>query len=150
MTRDEYEIEICACLDEGRSLPFKEVRIGDWRPIVAECHKNADTWVKATPGSKAIRGWITFAAYSDDSVGLTAHSIVEEADGRRFDITPLENESYRRGARFVAHYGDDQSFFAMKELGLEIRCLNSAPSPKLDSQASLAAWAPDGDEDGFV
>jgi len=65
-------------------------------------------------------------------VGLTAHSIVQGADGRLFDITPLESERYRRGMRFIKHVGDDEVFFEQERRGRDIKCPCPA-SPPIDT-----------------
>jgi hypothetical protein len=62
-------------------------------------------------------------SYGGDAVGLTAHSIVKGPDGDLFDITPLCNEGGRHPLHFVAHVGDDRSFFEMKEgTGISFTC----------------------------
>jgi hypothetical protein len=40
--------------------------------------------VRLNPDAKAIRGWVVRANYSDGSIGLTAHSVVEGPDGASF------------------------------------------------------------------
>ncbi len=57
-----------------------------------------------------------------DKVGLTAHSVVRDQDGTLFDITPLANEAWRTGMHFVVHDADEDTFFAMTKLGLDIHC----------------------------
>lgn len=134
MTRDEYETDVCSRRRDAEKIPYHAVGIGDWRPKVAECHANADAWVRANPRTKAIGGWVEYASFGEGTVALTAHSIVEDADGRRFDITPLyqENTSIPRYVQFVEHRGDDASFFAMKDQDHEIQCCGDKPAPKLD------------------
>jgi hypothetical protein len=80
---------------------------------------------------------VIYASFGRDVVGLTAHSIVKDPDGTLFDITPLESESCRKGMRFVAHVGDDSSFFEIKAKGHSFTCppdLMRDPPP----------WSPDG------
>ncbi len=108
--RRDYETTICARLPEGEAVPFKEVFIGEWHPKVAECHDNADAWVGSHRQCVAVRGWVTYASFEGDAVGLTAHSIIKDADGTVFDITPLRKEDGRKGMRFIAHHGDDPFF----------------------------------------
>ena len=124
MTRAEYESAVCARVDHAVRVPFRRVSLADWSPKVAECHQNADTWVAANPGFEAVRGWVTYASFGGDSVGLTAHSIVRDQSGALFDITPLGNEDARAGMRFVEHQGDPAIFDEMKALGISIRCLD--------------------------
>lgn len=121
MTRAEYEASICGRLSEAEHVPFRQVFLDNWQPSVARCHENVDRWVQANAGAIALRGWVTYASFGT-SLALTAHSVVRGLDGILFDITPLENEYYRRGMRFIPHVGEDQLFFSMTVLDLEIRC----------------------------
>jgi len=124
MTREEYEAAVCARRHQANRVPFQSVSIGAWTPKVAECHQNADTWVKAHPEDEAVRGWVTYASFGGDSVGLTAHSIVRDQSGTLFDITPLLDETVRAGMCFIEHEGDADTFFAMKARGINIHCLD--------------------------
>lgn len=124
MTRADYEKSVCARLDQAIPVPFKAVSTGDWSPKVAECHQNADTWVRANPGCQAVRGWVTYASFGGSGVGLTAHSIVRGQDGALIDITPLENENVRAGMHFIEHEGDPAIFDQMRAVGINIHCLD--------------------------
>lgn len=137
MDRRDYETAICARLPEAEVIPFKEVLNGDWYPKVSECHDNVDTWVRSNPQCVAVRGWVIYASFGRDVVGLTAHSIVKDPDGTLFDITPLESESCREGMRFVAHVGDDSSFFEIKANGHSFTC-------PPDFLRNPPPWSPDG------
>jgi hypothetical protein len=55
-------------------------------------------------------------------IWLTAHSVVRDADGRLFDITPLGDERVRPTMRFVPHFGDEQLFLSMKKSSNVIEC----------------------------
>lgn len=121
MERAEYEREVCGRLGQAETVPFEPVAIGDWRPEVAKCHANVDVWVHAHPSHTAVRGWTTCADLGV-AVRLVAHSVVQDRTGRLFDITPFENEGYRRGMRFVPHRGDDVAFFAHEEQNRSIDC----------------------------
>ena len=147
MTADEYEADICARLANAQRVPFESRTIGDWRPEIANCHANVERWVRANPGSKGVQGWVEFANSSGDSTRLTAHSIVQAPDGRRFDITPVLDEPSRFPGRFVEHMGDDQSFRAMKANGLPIICQDGRPAPKFGPEVLLDGWAPPPDDD---
>jgi hypothetical protein len=106
------EAPLCAQLQEAKPVPYQVVVIGDWRPSVGCGHSNVEIWVRANPYCRAVRGWV-FDLSRQDNLRLTGHSIVEGVDGRLFDITPLENERRRTGMRFLAHDGDDKSFFIL-------------------------------------
>jgi hypothetical protein len=124
MTREEYEAAICARRHQAIYVPFRPVSIDAWTPGVAECHRNADTWVKAHPDWEVVRGWVTYASFGGDSVGLTAHSVVRDRSGILFDITPLLDETLRAGMRFIEHEGDANTFFMMKTRSINIHCLD--------------------------
>ncbi len=121
LNREDYITSICKRLGEAEHVPFKPVSSDGWNPEVAHCHRNVDKWVEANPGHTAVRGWVTYASFGN-SLGLTAHSVVRDANGRLFDITPLENEYYRVNMNFISHVGDEQTFFAIKNLGICIAC----------------------------
>jgi hypothetical protein len=121
--RRAYETDICLRLKDAKIIPFREVAVGGWRPKVAECHENVDAWVQANPQSRAIRGWVVFASYGGDALGLTAHSIVKGPDGELFDITPMQNERDQRPLHFIAHVGDEQLFLEMRKgIGISFTC----------------------------
>jgi hypothetical protein len=115
-SRREYEAGVCNRLDEAQAVPFEEVFIGHWRPLVAQCHENVDRWAQSHPEYTAVRGWVTYASFGDGMFGLTAHSVVKDAGGRLFDITPLEDESLRPGMLFVPHLEDDASFHRLRQV----------------------------------
>lgn len=102
-------------------MPFRQVSLGDWRPKVGDCHANVNIWVKANPGTTAVRGWVTYASFGI-AIGLTAHSVVRDTDPRLIDITPLENEHNRSSMRFVPHLGDEDVFFAVLKMDICINC----------------------------
>jgi hypothetical protein len=140
--RRAYEEAICARLTEGEVVPFKEVSIGEWRPKVAECHGNVDTWVRSNPQTVAVRGWVTLYPIGELGIKLTAHSIVQAPDGTRFDITPLADEGAREGMRFVAHVADDQTFLEMKAINVFLTC-----PPDLMLDLAQQGWSPTGSGD---
>lgn len=55
-------------------------------------------------------------------IGLAAHLVVRDTDGRLIDITPLGNEDYRQSLRFVPHLGDENVFFAMVNIDICLNC----------------------------
>ncbi len=68
-----------------------------------------------------VRGWVTYADFGL-TIGLTAHSVVQDRDGQLFDITPLGNECDRAGMRFIPHIGTEQEFTSMREAEIYINC----------------------------
>lgn len=113
---DSELIELGKALYESRQeaveVPFEPRRSKDWAPAEGQCHYNVDYWVLAHPGTRAVRGWLVFD-FETTSMGLmplvrfTAHSVVEDADGRLVDITP-SNASQRYP--FLRHLGSDDQF----------------------------------------
>jgi hypothetical protein len=141
MLDHEYRTTVCSRLDSAEAVPFEKVSIGEWEPQFAHCHENVDVWVRAHPQCKPVRGWLIYASFSGGAVGLTAHSIVKGADGKLYDITPFGDESVRPYARFIAHGGDDHSFFEIKAKGHSFTC-----PPNLMENMALERWKPtDGD-----
>ncbi|HEB3529301.1 TPA: hypothetical protein RZC51_000759 [Burkholderia cenocepacia] len=65
---------------------------------------------------------MTYAHFSNNTDGLTAHSVVRGADDVLFDITPLEREEERKGMRFVPHLGSEDEFTAERQRNIFINC----------------------------
>jgi len=120
--RAEYEKSVCRRLKEAKPIQFQTVIFADGSgPPPNCCHENVNRWVKGNPGAIAVRGWVTYADFGV-SIGLTAHSVIQDRDGQLFDITPLGNERVRAGMRFVPHIGAEQEFATMKESSIFIEC----------------------------
>lgn len=122
MTRIQYEKSICDRLPQASHVPYRKVLFADGRvPSQSECHQNADRWASENQGCTVVRGWVTYANFGL-SVGLTAHSVIQDPDGQLYDITPLGNERDRSGMEFVPHLGTEQEFTSMKESNVFIEC----------------------------
>ncbi len=121
MTWVEYAALIGAHSAEAVRVPFKAAEPGNWSPRVAECHANVDRWVTDHAGCRAVRGWVTFYPLLV-GVRLTAHSVVEDANGNLLDVTPLEDERYRQGMRFVRHPGSECLFHALRDVSIYLDC----------------------------
>lgn len=118
-----YRRTICAkfAAGEGEEVLFRKVVIGEWQPRVAYCHDNVDRWVVEHPSDKAVRGWLPYQPIGN-CFQLTAHSVVRAA-GAMFDITPFENESSRRGLRFIEDPSGGPLFTAwLKLVGKNLNC----------------------------
>lgn len=113
MDRAEYEATILARVGEGVRVPFRDVNIGEWKPLPNDCHNNVNTWVGARAGQTAVRGWLVESVCS-----LTAHSVVRNQDGILYDITPFRDESLR--LNFIEHRGEEAIFNQMKALSVQI------------------------------
>jgi len=110
----EYTGLIFAGLRTAVHAPYVPVSLGDWQPLIADCHNNVVRWV---------RGTLVIRLYEEGECGngwrngffLTHHSVVRGKDGRLFDITPIESETtIRTTMRFIPHVGSDGEFFYFK------------------------------------
>jgi hypothetical protein len=99
----EYAARIVARIKEAVTVAFRPVACGEWAPQPNDCHNNVNAWVKTNPYLTAVRGWVI-----DSNCTLAAHSVVRDADGQLFDITPFRDERLIR--RFIEHPGDEPSF----------------------------------------
>ncbi len=70
-------------------VPFRSVTLGNWSPVVRECHDNVLKWVEHHPEHQAVHGWL-YMGDQPDVVRFVAHSVVRSKDGTLFDITPKE------------------------------------------------------------
>jgi hypothetical protein len=92
--------------DSGVLVPY-EPRDLDWSPRPNDCHNNTDRYVIENAGHRSVRGW-RILDYSD--VGLArflSHSVIEDAEGHLFDITPTPS---RNPPRFLVHEGPEGQF----------------------------------------
>jgi len=145
ITRASYEASICARLNRVVEVPFAEVTLDGWAPGIADCHENVNRWVEAHPGCVAVRGWIVHMSFGPLGCGLTAHSVVRTPDGGLIDITPV-HAGAPRGGPFVEHQGEEALFFAMKALGVEMRCLKAELDPE-EMARFVESPAVDGEEE---
>jgi hypothetical protein len=78
----------------------------DWLPAAHHCHANVDRWVRYSPAHKRVRGFVLFGPQFG-VWRVTAHSLVELADGTLVDITPHgASQLYP----FVRHIGTNEQF----------------------------------------
>jgi hypothetical protein len=113
MDPQAYVTAFCQRMHEARRVPFEDVSTGDWQPEVGHCHQNVAAWVERHPDHIEVHGWVVWHA-TYNGVRMTHHSVVQTPDGLLIDITPLLDESYRAGMRFVRHVGDEQTFWEIK------------------------------------
>lgn len=76
------------------------------------CHANAADYAAKNPGWKVVHGWLIFDFEADTSGLLTIvrfnpHSIVENRDGERMDVTPSRAS---RRYPFLDHVGTPSDF----------------------------------------
>jgi len=69
-------------------VPFEDHSSDQFQPKAKECHVNVDLWCQLNPDHKPIRLVIDMSALR--RVHFVAHSVVEDAYGRRFDVTPQQ------------------------------------------------------------
>jgi hypothetical protein len=125
LNRAEYDRGICSRLAKAEGVKFRKVSLGEWIPIVGDCHNNVDRWVGEVLGHRAVRGWVSYKeCIVNGRLGLelTAHSVVRDENGGLFDITPLCDERMRGGMRFVEHIGDESLFWAVEKTNRFICC----------------------------
>jgi hypothetical protein len=112
----EYTGLIFAGLRTAVHAPYVPVSLGDWQPLIADCHNNVVRWVRGNAGDTAVRGWVNVGTDGGTGFFLTHHSVVRGKDGRLFDITPIESETtIRTTMRFIPHVGSDGEFFYFKD-----------------------------------
>jgi hypothetical protein len=98
----------------GEAIPVSRALIesGDWRPKPNDCHRNATMLCSLTPVYTAVRGWFA-ADYLDlGFYKFFAHSVVEDAGGNLFDITPNQ---LPWNYPFLKHDPTDGDFLEMIE-----------------------------------
>ena len=71
---------------EGRSSQ-------QFRPAPKECHVNVDKWCRLNPAHKPVRGWLIIDMTARGLFRFVAHSVVQDEDGNRFDVTPQQSFS---------------------------------------------------------
>ena len=98
---------------EAVKVQFREVRFKGWQPVPNKCHDNVDHWVNCHTQSKAVRGWIFWPPDETGRCTFMAHSVVEE-NGELIDITPIDENTPRKGLFFLTHLGSEAEFALMK------------------------------------
>ncbi len=96
--------------DAGVVVPFVEKEGDGWAPAQGMCHANAKRWVAENPGCKAVPGWMVFDLRFWGRFRFSAHSVIEEADGTRIDITPSPAS---RRYPFLQHDGEHEEFLKL-------------------------------------
>ena len=72
-------------------IPPASVSLGTWVPALNDCHLNVSTWCKHSQGYAAVRGWLYFDFLDQlPFVLFNAHSVVRDAEGKLWDITPSQ------------------------------------------------------------
>jgi hypothetical protein len=109
---DRLDERVCA---EGEEVPFNpNACIGDWKPAVGGCHRNADRWATIYRENAAVRGWGTWGRDAGSERKFFAHSVVSEG-ATLIDITPLGNEVDRGGMIFLRHVGTEAEYFEIEK-----------------------------------
>jgi hypothetical protein len=82
-----------------------------WQPWAKECHANATTWAAHNSGWSAVRGWLVFdfSYLPSPFIRFLAHSVVQDPDGKLWDITPPALEASRQYP-FFRHPGTADEF----------------------------------------
>jgi hypothetical protein len=86
---DSYRRYLKTKLTNAVHLPKKLVTVNAGLPKIKQCHDNVEFYVAENQTAKCVRGWIVVA--SNMGTLLLAHSVIEESDGVRYEITPIES-----------------------------------------------------------
>lgn len=84
-------------------------KVAGFKPLAHECHANAEAWVALHPHSQIVRGWLLYdyQLSAFPMVRFQAHSVVEDSDGRLFDVTPREGSG---SLPFLRHPDGNEMF----------------------------------------
>ena len=112
---EEYKKSVFARRAEGALITRAELSIGEWQPEFNMCHHNVTQLCVNEPSFTAIRGWLVLEAPDRTFLRFVAHSVVMNANGEVFDITPSKVSeeypfidgmlSYEEFASFVDDFG---------------------------------------------
>jgi hypothetical protein len=95
-------------------VPYKMLDPGH---LEGECHQNSERWARDNSGWKAIDGWLVFDYTSLEPLSLplvqfNPHSVVEDENGTRVDVTPSRaSQRYP----FLEHEGPRDDFIRIVE-----------------------------------
>ncbi len=109
---EAYFAALYARIGEAVPVPFESVSIEEWQPVISDCHNNAGRWAEHDAGRKVIRGWLTWGLNEFWQSTFIAHSVIEDRDGRLFDVTPIDPHTPRPD--FLRHDGTAAEFDAMQ------------------------------------
>ncbi|MCP4618570.1 MAG: hypothetical protein GY844_19315 [Bradyrhizobium sp.] len=107
---DRLVKELHRLLPDAKTYPFVHLF-----PDAKEhdCHRNVDAFVAANESYRVARGWLFFDFRMAALFGMSpflrfsAHSLVEDKNGQRFDITPSRaSQQYP----FIEHPFGDEDF----------------------------------------
>jgi hypothetical protein len=73
---------------DAAPVPFRDCSGPDFEPTRQDCHGNVDRWVRLNPDCQPIRGWLVIEHLDEGYCRFVAHSVVRDAVGRLFDLTP--------------------------------------------------------------
>jgi hypothetical protein len=114
---ERYGALLAQQVNEAVVVPYRQVNIGDWVPEQNKCHHNVAAWVESNPNHWQVRGWLVIAAPNSNFIRFVAHTVVEDENGNRFDITPLN----ATGPRSFLEAGiDENDYFWIEEQLFEV------------------------------
>jgi hypothetical protein len=100
--------------NEGGIIPGGRIEGTDWTPAFNDCHANVNALCGADPRYRPVRGWRYFDFHNFLSfVRFTAHSIVADASGRLWDITPSRASQHYP---FILAEGTEEEFVQIVEV----------------------------------
>jgi hypothetical protein len=77
-----------------------------WTPEAHACHFNVETWIKANPRHRRVRGFLLQGPLLN-FWRVMAHSLIEVEDGSLIEITPQPDNQLHP---FVRHIGTEGEF----------------------------------------
>jgi hypothetical protein len=114
--RPQYTAALRERRAEGVIVPPAQVSIGDWEPLLNQCHENVTTWCANNTEFQIVRGWLylDFSGQFPYEIFL-AHSVVRDKDGALWDITPMQAfQQYP----FIAAIESEEEYAAFVEQGV--------------------------------
>ena len=105
----------------GIVVPYEPCATSGWTPSEGECHLNSVRYAQENRGGKFVRGWLVYDFTLGPLIGrpscyrFNAHTVLEDANGRLFDITPSRaSQAYP----FIRHEGPADEFEALLGAGV--------------------------------
>lgn len=98
-------------------------RMLDPSHVEGRCHQNAGLWARNNSGWKVVHGWLVFDYTRLEPailsmVQFNPHTIVENADGARFDPTPSRAS---KRYPFLEHDGSPDDFIRTVQAGFLVQ-----------------------------
>ncbi len=87
----DYLKDLAQSLYERRGeavvVPYEDRSDNQFQPAQNDCHRNVEAWCRLHPSHRPVRGWLVFDYSEQRRYRFISHSLVEDEEGHRFDIT---------------------------------------------------------------